>query len=161
MKGKSLSHARLFVTPWTAAHQAPLPMGFSRQEHWSGCHRLVCFRCACIPFSKGLLLSCEYILIEVIMCYKSCSVSCFPPNTRFLSPISVAMYIWLTFPNCCWLFTGAHLPYISLIIPFSNDNHLGCLHYSATPQEIPWWASLWTCEGISWEYIVKFFFHKS
>ena len=24
------------VTPWTVAHQAPLPMGFSRQEHWSG-----------------------------------------------------------------------------------------------------------------------------
>ena len=24
------------VTPWTAAHQAPLSMGFSRQEHWSG-----------------------------------------------------------------------------------------------------------------------------
>ena len=26
---------RLFATPWTAAHQAPLSMGFSRQEHWS------------------------------------------------------------------------------------------------------------------------------
>ena len=25
-----------FVTPWTAAHQAPLSMGFSRQEQWSG-----------------------------------------------------------------------------------------------------------------------------
>ena len=24
------------ATPWTAAHQAPLSMGFSRQEHWSG-----------------------------------------------------------------------------------------------------------------------------
>ena len=26
----------LFVTPWTLAHQAPLSMGFSRQEYWSG-----------------------------------------------------------------------------------------------------------------------------
>ena len=26
----------LFVTPWTIAHQAPLSMGFSRQEYWSG-----------------------------------------------------------------------------------------------------------------------------
>ena len=26
----------LFETPWTAAHQAPLFMEFSRQEHWSG-----------------------------------------------------------------------------------------------------------------------------
>ena len=34
-KVKSLSHVRLFVTPWTAAYQAPLSMGFSRQEYWS------------------------------------------------------------------------------------------------------------------------------
>ena len=33
---KSLSHVQLFVTPWTVAHQAPLSMGFSRQEYWSG-----------------------------------------------------------------------------------------------------------------------------
>ena len=36
VKVKSLSHVRLFVTPWTAAHQAPPSMGFSRQEYWSG-----------------------------------------------------------------------------------------------------------------------------
>ena len=30
------SHARLFVTLCTIAHQAPLSMGFSRQEYWSG-----------------------------------------------------------------------------------------------------------------------------
>ena len=33
---KSLSHVRLFVTPWTVAYQAPLSMGSSRQEYWSG-----------------------------------------------------------------------------------------------------------------------------
>ena len=33
---KSLSCVRLFATPWTAACQAPPPMGFSRQEYWSG-----------------------------------------------------------------------------------------------------------------------------
>ena len=27
---------RLFVTPWTIAHQAPLSMAFSKQEYWSG-----------------------------------------------------------------------------------------------------------------------------
>ena len=36
VKVKSLGHVWLFVTPWTAAYQAPLPMGFSRQEYWSG-----------------------------------------------------------------------------------------------------------------------------
>ena len=30
------SHSVMFVTPWTVAHQAPLSMGFSRQEYWSG-----------------------------------------------------------------------------------------------------------------------------
>ena len=36
VKGKSLSRVRLLATPWTAAHQAPPSMGFSRQEYWSG-----------------------------------------------------------------------------------------------------------------------------
>ena len=36
VKVKWVSHVRLFVTPWTAAHQAPPSMGFSRQEYWSG-----------------------------------------------------------------------------------------------------------------------------
>ena len=36
VKVKSLSRIRLFATPWTAAHQAPLSVGFSRQEYWSG-----------------------------------------------------------------------------------------------------------------------------
>ena len=36
VKGKSFSCVPLFATPWTAAYQAPPPMGFSRQEYWSG-----------------------------------------------------------------------------------------------------------------------------
>ena len=36
VKRKSLSRVWLFATPWTAAHQAPPSMGFSRQEYWSG-----------------------------------------------------------------------------------------------------------------------------
>ena len=31
-----LSHVQFFVTLWTVAHQASLPMRFSRQEYWSG-----------------------------------------------------------------------------------------------------------------------------
>ena len=31
-----LSHIRLFAAPWTVTHQAPLPVGFSKQEYWSG-----------------------------------------------------------------------------------------------------------------------------
>ena len=36
VKVKPLSHVRPSATPWTAAFQAPLSMGFSRQEYWSG-----------------------------------------------------------------------------------------------------------------------------
>ena len=36
VKVKSLSYVGLFATPWTAAHQAPPSMGFSRREYWSG-----------------------------------------------------------------------------------------------------------------------------
>ena len=36
VKVKLLSCVRLLAPPWTAAHQAPLSMGFSRQEYWSG-----------------------------------------------------------------------------------------------------------------------------
>ena len=36
VKVKSLSRVRLLATTWTAAHQAPPSMGFSRQEYWSG-----------------------------------------------------------------------------------------------------------------------------
>ena len=36
VKVNSLSCVRLFATPWTSAYQAPLSMGFSRQEYWSG-----------------------------------------------------------------------------------------------------------------------------
>ena len=32
----SLQYVQLFATPWTVAHQAPLPMVFSRQESWGG-----------------------------------------------------------------------------------------------------------------------------
>ena len=35
VKVKSLSRVRLFATPWNAAHQAPVSMGFSRQEYWN------------------------------------------------------------------------------------------------------------------------------
>ena len=36
VKVKSLSHVQLFEIPWTVAYQAPMSMGSSRQEYWSG-----------------------------------------------------------------------------------------------------------------------------
>ena len=36
VNGCILSHVRLFATPWPVACQAPLSMGFSRKQYWSG-----------------------------------------------------------------------------------------------------------------------------
>ena len=43
-----LSHVRLFVAPWTVASQAPLFVGFPRQEYWSGLPLLLWENC--LPF---------------------------------------------------------------------------------------------------------------
>ena len=36
LESQVISPAQFFSTQWTVAHQDPLPMGFSRQEYWSG-----------------------------------------------------------------------------------------------------------------------------
>ena len=48
VKVKSLSCVRSSATPWTAVHQVPPSLGFSRQENWSGCHLLLqCMKVKC------------------------------------------------------------------------------------------------------------------
>ena len=58
---KSLSHVWLFGTPWTAACQPPLSMGFSRQEYWSG---LLHPPSGDLP-SSGIKHSSVYMLIPI------------------------------------------------------------------------------------------------
>jgi len=62
VKGKSLSRVRFLVTPWTAAHQVPPSMEFSRQECWSGVplpspNMLARLVITFLPRSKPLLIS--------------------------------------------------------------------------------------------------------
>ena len=62
---KSLSHVQLFATPWSVALQAPLSMGFSRQEYWSG---LPCPPPGDLPdqwSDPGLLKNCRQILYHL------------------------------------------------------------------------------------------------
>ena len=54
VKGKSLSRVRPSATPWTAAYQALPFMGFSSQEYWSGCHRLLHLHAAAAAAAKSL-----------------------------------------------------------------------------------------------------------
>ena len=55
VKVKLLSRVRLFVTPWTVAYQAPLSMGFSRQEYSSvhGIFQARVLEWIAISFSRG------------------------------------------------------------------------------------------------------------
>ena len=59
VKVKSLSHVQLLATPWTAAYQTPLSMGFSRQNYWSG-----------VPVSslKARARHCFYPTINTLNC---------------------------------------------------------------------------------------------
>ena len=50
------SRVRLCATPQTEAHQAPLSLGFSRQEHWSGCHFLL--QCMKVKSESEVAQSC-------------------------------------------------------------------------------------------------------
>ena len=63
MKVKSLSRVQLFETPWTTAHQAPLSVGFSRQECWSG-----------VPLPSTL------ISVQFSSVIQSCLTLCDPMN---------------------------------------------------------------------------------
>ena len=65
------SRVLLFVTPWTVAHQAPLSMGFSRQEYWSELpcpHPGVTLISVCWFFSKSLRVT--RILDFIFPCFK-------------------------------------------------------------------------------------------
>ena len=72
VKVKTLSHVRLLAIPWTAAHQAPPSMGFSRQEYWSG----VPLPSPNINTTGGIMINLFYSLIPLIphICTTVCSL---------------------------------------------------------------------------------------
>ena len=71
VKVKLLSRVRFFATPWTAAHQAPLSMGFSRQENWSGVP---------LPFPVYIYIDTWYVTVYVLI---STCTFIFPPASTF------------------------------------------------------------------------------
>ena len=79
VKVKSLSRVRLLATPWTAAYQAPLAMGFSRQEYWSG-----------VPLPSPTLL---YHKTNQMKC-----ITCYYKATRLYSYINENLCFLIFFP---------------------------------------------------------------
>ena len=61
---------RLFVTLWTVARQAPLSMGFSRQEYWSGLHALL----------QGIFLPRDRTCVSSISCFAGGFFTTEPPG---------------------------------------------------------------------------------
>ena len=89
----------LFVTPWTAAHQPPLSMGFARQEYWSGVplpSLVQCYRHMLIfpktPFrTQAMMVSSFFVfndrfLVTVIdsPLFSICTTSCVLASTKIL-----------------------------------------------------------------------------
>ena len=66
MKVKSLSRAQLVATPSTTAHQAPLFMGFSRQEDWSGVHLTSQRSYTRLNVNKYLVYGRPYLFISIL-----------------------------------------------------------------------------------------------
>ena len=107
VKVKSLSHARLSATPWTAARQAPLSMGFSRQEYWSG----VPLPSPEVVFSVELILLhyCETLSTLLFIPWIVCVFLIWLMGTgsvffNHLMSHSLALGIWLI---CIWVLWGA------------------------------------------------------
>ena len=86
VKVTSLSRVQLSATPWTAAHQAPPSMGFSRRENWSGvpspslAHKpeltLKCKTCHLYPFPENWLAMVRHTLSNHSGSYSSYFEKC-------------------------------------------------------------------------------------
>ena len=112
VKMKSLSRVRLLATLWTAAYQAPLSMGFSRQEYWSG-----------VPLPSPL---CKYRYINKIISSLGSSQKglleecfCVASECVWMSFFRVYKYEWN-----CWVICPAYL-------------HLYCIMPECCPVHMP------------------------
>ena len=105
VKVKSLSPVQLLATPWTAAHQAPLSMGFSRQEYWSG-----------VPLPSPYELSViTRILKSKSEVAQSCLTLCDPRTVAHQAPPSMGFsrqeyWSGVPFPSSETLLEGLHFP---------------------------------------------------
>ena len=115
VKVKSLSRIRLLATPWTAAHQAPRSMGYSRQEYWSR-----------VPLPSPIyiyiLCVCVCVCVCVFLIWSSFTLIChFLRNSSFqvwtmLDMPGYKEYMW---PDCQDQYTDVEV--IVFLELFSND----------------------------------------
>ena len=116
---KLLSRVQLLATPWTAAHQAPPSMGFSRQEYWSGL--------ACSPPGDLPHLGTE----PVSFTSPALSDRFFTTSTTWEAPL-----LSMVFPNCAYIYV--YIFYIvSLYFVAQGDVCLGASTAAKGPRSQP------------------------
>ena len=139
-KVKSLSRVWLFVTPWTVAYQAPLSLGFSKQEYWSG-----------LPFPSPRDLPKKttqnvLILLNIWNSFKNVSSTKPQSKTRQIPEESMLNTEWKSPPI-------AILPLLLMCTPknFSGQDPGLCFSaWDSHNTQVPsmWLLPLW-CHGIS------------
>ena len=77
------SRVRLCATPYTAAHQAPLSLGFSRQEHWSG-----------LPFPSPMHESESEVVQSCLTLHDP--MDCSPPDSSVHGIFQARILEWIT-----------------------------------------------------------------
>ena len=87
VKVKLLSRLQLFATPWTAVYQAPPPMGFSRQEYWSG-----------LPLPSPNVSNHILCIHSSVDTYQGCFP--FDHYEKMLSTLCTSFCV----DTCCWIF---------------------------------------------------------
>ena len=119
VKGKLLSRVRLFATPWTAAYQAPPPMGFSRQEYWSG-----------VPLPSPLvLLSWMKIRLDLSLQNLNFKALRFEEVTYHI----IILFHFFTFSYHCFPHNSTHLYFKGTFIYLLIFDCAGSL------LRLPWW----------------------
>ena len=142
VKVKSLSHVQLFATPWTAAYQAPLSMGFSRQENqplFMSCTQFIFFA------AKQLAYLLQFLIVGIIysrevqrftrysLSFDKCMHLC---NSYFYKDISVT-------PE------GPYMPFPSQPRPLRS---LSCLAFTLEES----FSCSWQC--YMYQYIFSFYY---
>ena len=123
VKVKSFSRVRLFATPWTAAYQAPPPMGFSRQEYWSG-----------VPLPSPSL--------SPGVCSNSCPLSqwCHPTISSSVAPISSCPQSFSAYKSCNYI-NGIHSNWG--VVWFVTDSSLCPTSFSNGVEMMPFPFFMW------------------